>query len=533
MSEERMLVDQEQEKRTNKRLAIGVGVLGVGAFGFFYVLFFLMMFLKPGMIFSMMPDQSFTTAALSDNNRTYLLSEKLDMSTLSIKDKTQPTKKHILSVLEGTKLAKPQEIPAYETAIGSDNKLIFFSDGMYRTYDGNAWAEKRTDSIGHDPQGIETPQGLYIISTFEDKPRLTRIMNDEVMSIPLPDEYLRTQKETKCPCTQLVWYQGRLCLFWSTNSAIAWTSLNNTAWAPVATSPYSGGFQVIADQQKLYFFNREGIGQDRSLSYYVFENNDWNGPTRLPIKNTFVHWDVFMQHGKLMLFLQEPFSQTLYTIENKTLANPIRLKSNFNIPGMIGRMAVMVIFGNLTVFLAIFGFSALMRKYKNRFWTEQETQYEFASLFRRFIAYLIDNFVLIIVPAILMVLFLAGQDFTRNPARVVLMVLALFVFYFLGGYLYHSLLEGLLGATLGKKICGIRVLKADFTPCGLSGGFLRNLMRIVDCFFYYLVAAVAMSGTLKWQRLGDLVAETVVVRRKKIGAPEKQLHEESMTLPEE
>ena len=89
--------------------------------------------------------------------------------------------------------------------------------------------------------------------------------------------------------------------------------------------------------------------------------------------------------------------------------------------------------------------------------------------------------------------------------------------FFIGGYLYHSLLEGLFGQTLGKKLCGIRVLKADFTPCGLSAGFLRNLLRIVDAFFYYLVAAISLAGTFKWQRLGDLVAETVVVRDTKRG----------------
>ncbi len=30
-----------------------------------------------------------------------------------------------------------------------------------------------------------------------------------------------------------------------------------------------------------------------------------------------------------------------------------------------------------------------------------------------------------------------------------------------------------------------------------------------------LVAAIALAGTVKWQRLGDLVAETEVVRDKK------------------
>lgn len=83
-----------------------------------------------------------------------------------------------------------------------------------------------------------------------------------------------------------------------------------------------------------------------------------------------------------------------------------------------------------------------------------------------------------------------------------------------GGFLYHFLLEGIFGKTLGKKLCGIVVLKDDFTPCGLLPGFLRNLMRIVDSFFYYLIAIVSLTGTLKWQRLGDIVAGTVVVRQK-------------------
>ncbi len=65
---------------------------------------------------------------------------------------------------------------------------------------------------------------------------------------------------------------------------------------------------------------------------------------------------------------------------------------------------------------------------------------------------------------------------------------------------------------MGKRICGIRVLKADFSPCGLGAGFLRNLMRIADAFFYYLVAVIALAASFKWLRVGDLVADTVVIR---------------------
>jgi uncharacterized RDD family membrane protein YckC len=104
------------------------------------------------------------------------------------------------------------------------------------------------------------------------------------------------------------------------------------------------------------------------------------------------------------------------------------------------------------------------------------------------------------------------EDISENPVMFALVMFAVFGFFFVGGFLYYSLLEGLYGQTLGKKICGIRVLKADFSPCGLSAGFLRNIVGIADAFFYHLVAVVTLAATTKWQRLGDLAAGTVVVK---------------------
>lgn len=507
-------VDLEKRKKTNQQLAIGVGVLGVGAFGAFYVLFFLVMLLKPGLFFGMMPAQSFTTAALSDGNRTYLLTRTTDLSKLSFKEKQEPREKHFLAVLEGTKLSTPQEIPPHDSVSGSNNRIVLFSDGMYRSFDGTGWTVVKTDGIGHEPTGLITPDGLYVVSGFGDTARLNRITDTTVTSLPLPEQFLRDWKESSCHCTQLAWYQGRLCLFWPGDNAISWTIWNGSSWLPAAMSPLSGGFQVIAGGDRLYFFHREGSGNNRMLSLYVFENNEWTGPTRLPVLNGFHDWDVFMQKGKPMLLVQQGLSRTLYTIEKGTLANPVRLDSAFSPARMLGSLSAIVLGMNLALFLSIFGLSALFRHFKDRHWTAGETQYEFASLFRRFIAYLLDNLFLIIPPSVVVALFVVVEGFPRNPLPVVLMVLATFVFYFVGGFLYQSLLEGLYGATLGKRICGIRVLKQDFTPCSVAAGFLRNLLRIVDAFFYYLVGAVCMAGTLKWQRLGDMVAETVVVRTK-------------------
>lgn len=506
----------EKEKQTNKKLAIAVGVLGLGAFGAFYVLFFITMIFRPGLFFNMMPMQSMTTRALSDNSRIYLLSQKVDMSRVSFKDKQQqPEIKHILSVLEGTKAVQPQEVPPYASAGGADDRLVLFSNGMYRSFDGTAWAEARSDGIGDCPKGIATPNGLFIISSIKNKVRITQIRDGLVTAIPFPEELLQGRQEPTYQLMELAWYQGRLCLFWSDHDRIAWTIWSGSSWAPAAFAPFSGSFQVIADEQRIHFFNQERNGPDQVLSYYVFENNAWSGPAQLPVKNGLVNWNAFIHQGKPMLLLQQLFSPTLYSVESKTLADPVVLDGAFNPSRIMGTVALIAVGANLTVVLAIFGFSTMIRRFKKRTWTENGAEYEFASLFRRFAAYLLDTLFLMLPPAAAIALFMSRNEIAQHPFRFMLMIFSVVLFYFIGGFLYHSLLEGMLGTTLGKRICGITVLKADFTPCGLGAGFLRNLLRIVDSFFYYLVAAVALAGTLKWQRLGDLAAETVVVRRKK------------------
>jgi uncharacterized RDD family membrane protein YckC len=506
--------DIEKKKKTNQKLAIGVGALGVGAFGAFYVIFFLVMIFKPGLFFSMMPTPSSTTAALSDGNRTYLLTKTTDLSKLSVMEKRKPPEKQYLAVLEGTKLLMLQEIPPHDSASGANNRIVLFSEGMYRSFDGARWTVVKTDSIGQEPVGLVAPDGLYVVSSFSDTARLNRITDTTVTSIPLPKQFLSDWKKRSCHCAQLAWYQGRLCLFWPAESTIYWTIWNGSAWMPVATSPYSGGYQVLANEDRLFFFHREGSGANRVLSLYVFENNDWTGPTRLSIVKEFRDWHVFMHKGKPMLLVLQGLSQTLYTVEKVALTNPVYLDSEFSPARMVGSLAALVIIMNSALVLSIFGFSTLIRHFKDRRWTENGTEYEFASLFRRFIAYVLDNVFMIIPPALMIALFVIVEGVPRGPLPVVLMVIATLAFYFLGGFLYQSLLEGLFGATLGKRICGIRVLKHDFTPCTVTAGFLRNLMRIVDAFFYYLVGTVSLAATLKWQRFGDVVAETVVVRTK-------------------
>jgi uncharacterized RDD family membrane protein YckC len=69
------------------------------------------------------------------------------------------------------------------------------------------------------------------------------------------------------------------------------------------------------------------------------------------------------------------------------------------------------------------------------------------------------------------------------------------------------------GATLGKLAAGIRVRTKEGQRIGLRASVIRNLMRFIDGIGVYLVGAISIMLTKRNQRLGDLAAGTIVVRR--------------------
>ena len=83
----------------------------------------------------------------------------------------------------------------------------------------------------------------------------------------------------------------------------------------------------------------------------------------------------------------------------------------------------------------------------------------------------------------------------------------------LGIFAYFILLEGLMnGQSFGKKLTGLRVRMADGTPVTFGAALGRNLLRPADMIpGVYLVGLAAMFMNQKSQRVGDLVANTIVV----------------------
>ena len=70
------------------------------------------------------------------------------------------------------------------------------------------------------------------------------------------------------------------------------------------------------------------------------------------------------------------------------------------------------------------------------------------------------------------------------------------------------------GQTLGKMMVGLRVRRLDGNEIGFTEAATRWLMRIVDVFATVgSLAALLISSTERSQRLGDILAGTMVIRQ--------------------
>jgi len=135
---------------------------------------------------------------------------------------------------------------------------------------------------------------------------------------------------------------------------------------------------------------------------------------------------------------------------------------------------------------------------------------QYVGVGRRFVAFLVDGILLLIVAYIIALL--TGQTtpggFHLQDAPALL--------YFIINFGYGIVLEATQGATLGKMLMKLRVVRLNGEPISWSEAIIRNILRFVDAIPYlipYLVGAILVWTSPKRQRLGDRVANTVVIRR--------------------
>jgi uncharacterized RDD family membrane protein YckC len=136
---------------------------------------------------------------------------------------------------------------------------------------------------------------------------------------------------------------------------------------------------------------------------------------------------------------------------------------------------------------------------------------------RRMFAQLLDLLLcyggLFIIGILVLVIFAGAGAVTgalEDALKVGLGLVLLLVFA--AQWLYFVVWEAFKGTTPGKMALGLRVVTTEGRPIGFAEAALRNLLRAADALpIAYLVGVASITLSPRFQRLGDLVAGTIVV----------------------
>jgi len=135
-----------------------------------------------------------------------------------------------------------------------------------------------------------------------------------------------------------------------------------------------------------------------------------------------------------------------------------------------------------------------------------------AGLGARFLALVIDSCIILsIVAGIRMALLV-------SPGLATVLV-------FLVQWGYHMYFEVRhQGRSLGKRVCGLRVVDSRGLPITFQQSFVRNIVRVLDSapIFYGLGGVVSMVDRHR-RRLGDIVADTLVIEEHRAADPTRAI----------
>lgn len=151
------------------------------------------------------------------------------------------------------------------------------------------------------------------------------------------------------------------------------------------------------------------------------------------------------------------------------------------------------------------------------------TTYQFAGFWRRFIAYMIDGFIIGMILMFLMMIsgiaYLAGSMSGSNveaiamladPERMAELSVWSWMFSVLLNMIYFTYFHGSTGRTPGKRLLGLQVVSVEGTPISFGTAFLRSVGYLVSSVVFCL-GYLWIAFDKKKQGWHDKIAATVVI----------------------
>lgn len=149
-----------------------------------------------------------------------------------------------------------------------------------------------------------------------------------------------------------------------------------------------------------------------------------------------------------------------------------------------------------------------------------------ASIGNRFLACAIDHFFQALAIILMIIAFAVvgnysslGVQFTTAPnwVKAILIVIVFLIFSS-----YFAFFEWIWnGQTPGKRLLKLRVIREDGRPVSFWEAAVRNLLRTFDMMPapFYSIGLISVFISASDQRIGDMIAGTVVVREREAEAP--------------
>jgi len=483
--------------------------------------------------------------AVSFKNRVYVLTRKVKFgfknkgpqNTLALEEWADKK----LATVPGLEIKEN-----LETLIADERGIWMIYPDHYELFDG---VKKIVDqkfkppSPGQNPAVASDNDKLYIIYAFKEKPWLTWIKDKEQgapVKLPAPPG-----SHDYCACgDQLMFWRGKLYHFSRYKKDIHLQAIDGkkvSDWVKLGEFPISD-FKAGYDDKGLFLAgvyrgNTVGPAQmfKTTIKFARVENGKLSEPQEFKANNSLFDFSVINSTtGPAKIVGQSIgfgwMGITSMELSGKGAVKSTALKKNMGLFRSFWIMPLFYCIPILIIFILSVIATLMMPKYRTLEITLQDgVKYEFASVISRALSQAVDGLILAVplIPVGFYVKYLL-----ENPDNVVSKLiepaaqgpaafLAMMGLVMIGGFcylalciLYFSILEGGYGWTIGKLVFKIRVLGEEGTPPGFMRALLRNFLRIVDGFFNFIVGIALIAFTDNWQRVGDLAARTVVVRKK-------------------
>lgn len=134
-------------------------------------------------------------------------------------------------------------------------------------------------------------------------------------------------------------------------------------------------------------------------------------------------------------------------------------------------------------------------------------QYALASVRDRLLSFFVDLIVLVVSVMLLVLIFTTVISTDSFEYVMYLLIIPLVLFYSLA---QEVLLNG---QSIGKRLIGLKIVKLTGKEPTMSDYLIRWAFRFIDIWFSLgSIAVMLISSTDRQQRLGDLLANTAVIK---------------------